>query len=127
MTGTFRIGARGGVVGEGTMLQAGMPRVRFPIRITSLGSTQPLTEMSTTNLPAGKGRPARKADNRLSRKCVNLDASQLYGPPPHLTGIALSFYLFIFECEYGSLYRQHLRSAPFDVFHFHTYKTGRFF
>jgi hypothetical protein len=32
----------------------------------ALGSTQPLTEMSTTNLPGGgggKGRPARKADN----------------------------------------------------------------
>jgi hypothetical protein len=28
-----------------------------------LGSTQPLTEMSTRNLPGGKGRPARKADN----------------------------------------------------------------
>jgi hypothetical protein len=27
----------------------------------ALGSTQPLTEMSTWNLPAGKGRPARKA------------------------------------------------------------------
>jgi hypothetical protein len=25
--------------------------------------TLPLTEMSTTNLPGGKGRPARKADN----------------------------------------------------------------
>jgi hypothetical protein len=29
----------------------------------ALGSTQPLTEMSTTNVPGGKGRPARKADN----------------------------------------------------------------
>jgi hypothetical protein len=29
----------------------------------ALGSTQPLTEMSTGNLPGGKGRPARKADN----------------------------------------------------------------
>jgi hypothetical protein len=29
----------------------------------ALGSTQPLTEMSTTNLHGGKGRPARKADN----------------------------------------------------------------
>jgi hypothetical protein len=26
-------------------------------------STKPLTEMSTRNLPGGKGRPARKADN----------------------------------------------------------------
>jgi hypothetical protein len=29
----------------------------------ALESTQPLTEMSTRNLPGGKGRPARKADN----------------------------------------------------------------
>jgi hypothetical protein len=29
----------------------------------ALESTQPLTDMSTRNLPGGKGRPARKADN----------------------------------------------------------------
>jgi hypothetical protein len=29
----------------------------------SLGSIQPLTEISTRNIPGGKGRPARKADN----------------------------------------------------------------
>jgi hypothetical protein len=29
----------------------------------ALGSTQRLTEMSTRNLPGGKGRPARKDDN----------------------------------------------------------------
>jgi hypothetical protein len=29
----------------------------------ALGSTQPLTEMSTRNLPGGEGRPAHKADN----------------------------------------------------------------
>jgi hypothetical protein len=29
----------------------------------ALGSTQPLTEMSTRNLPGGKGRLAREADN----------------------------------------------------------------
>jgi hypothetical protein len=28
----------------------------------ALESTQPLTEMSTRNLPGGKGRPAREAD-----------------------------------------------------------------
>jgi hypothetical protein len=28
-----------------------------------LGSTQPLTEMGTRNLPGGKGRPVRMADN----------------------------------------------------------------
>jgi hypothetical protein len=30
---------------------------------TVLGSTQPLTEMSTKNLPGGEGPPAHKADN----------------------------------------------------------------
>jgi hypothetical protein len=29
----------------------------------ALGSTQPLTEKSTRDLPGGSGRPARKADN----------------------------------------------------------------
>jgi hypothetical protein len=32
-------------------------------RAMALGSTQPLIEISTRNLRAGKGRPARKADN----------------------------------------------------------------
>jgi hypothetical protein len=32
-------------------------------RTMAPGSTQPLTEMSTRNIPGGKGRPARKADN----------------------------------------------------------------
>jgi hypothetical protein len=57
------------------MLQAGTSHVRFPdeveffsllytsSRTMALGSTQPLTEMSTSNLPRGNERPARKADN----------------------------------------------------------------
>jgi hypothetical protein len=32
-------------------------------RTMALGSTNRLTEMSSRNLPAGKGQPARKADN----------------------------------------------------------------
>jgi hypothetical protein len=32
----------------------------------ALGSTQPLTEMSTMNIPGGKGRPVRKADNLIA-------------------------------------------------------------
>jgi hypothetical protein len=32
-------------------------------RTMALGSTQPLTEMSSRNLPGGKGRPARKTGN----------------------------------------------------------------
>jgi hypothetical protein len=34
-----------------------------PSRTMDLGSTQPLTEMSTQNLPEGKGRPTRRANN----------------------------------------------------------------
>jgi hypothetical protein len=63
------------------MLQAGRSRDRVPMRwifpnlpnpsglTMALGSTQPLTEMSTRNLikeknkPGGKMRPARRADN----------------------------------------------------------------
>jgi hypothetical protein len=67
-------GARGSVVGWGTMLQAGRwasspDEVDFfnwpnpSSRTMALGSTQPLTEMSTRNIPEDKGRPARKADN----------------------------------------------------------------
>jgi hypothetical protein len=32
-------------------------------RTVALGLTQPLTKMSTRNLPGGKKRPARRADN----------------------------------------------------------------
>jgi hypothetical protein len=58
------------------MLQAGRSRVLFPMRsldfsidlilaaaLWPLGSTHPVTEMSTRNLSGGKGRPAHKADN----------------------------------------------------------------
>jgi hypothetical protein len=37
-------------------------------RTMALGLTQPLTEMSTRNLPGGKGRPAREAD-KLTAIC----------------------------------------------------------
>jgi hypothetical protein len=37
-------------------------------RTMALGSIQPLTEMSTRNLPGGKGRPARKSD-KLTAIC----------------------------------------------------------
>jgi hypothetical protein len=39
----------------------------------ALGSTQPLTEISIRNLPGGKGRPARGADNLTD--CVDVGAS----------------------------------------------------
>jgi hypothetical protein len=57
------------------MLQAGRSLVRVPdevdffilpnpsSRIMVLGLTHPLTEISTRNIPGGKKRPARRADN----------------------------------------------------------------
>jgi hypothetical protein len=71
------IRARSSVFHWGTMLQAGRPRVWFPMRslvfffnwpnpssrTMDLWSIQPLTEMSARSLPGGKGRPACKADN----------------------------------------------------------------
>jgi hypothetical protein len=42
----------------------GLPNLSLPSSCTmALGWTQPLTEMSTRNLPGGKGWPAREADN----------------------------------------------------------------
>jgi hypothetical protein len=61
-------------------------------RTMALGSTQPLTEMSTRNLSGGQGRPVRKSGqpslNRLSR-C----GTQPHGPSLPVTEIALPFYL----------------------------------
>jgi hypothetical protein len=76
------------------MLQAGRSPVRVPdeadffnlpnpsSRTMILRSTQPLTEMSTRNLPGGKKRPARRGDNLAAiyepnvSKCESLNLSQ---------------------------------------------------
>jgi hypothetical protein len=66
----------------------------------ALGSTQPLTEMSTRNLPGGKERQARKADN-LTAICEPIvykmwgpQRLQPYGPSRPITRIVLPFFTF---------------------------------
>jgi hypothetical protein len=91
--------ACGSIVGWGTMLQAGRSRDRIPDEVyffswpnpssctMALGSTQPLTEMSTRNIPGGDGRPARKADN-LTAICEPIVYKMW--EPQHLTTLWVS-------------------------------------
>jgi hypothetical protein len=81
------------------MLQAGRSRDQIPdevdfsnlpnpsSRTMALGSTQPLTEMSTRNIPGGEGRPARKAD-KLTAICEPIVYKMW--KPQHLTALWVS-------------------------------------
>jgi hypothetical protein len=53
----------------------------------ALRSIQPLTEMSTGNIPGGEGRPARKADN-LTAICGAIVYKMW--EPQHLTALWVS-------------------------------------
>jgi hypothetical protein len=70
-----------------------------------LGAAQPLTEMSTRNLPGGKKRPARRADNlppSMSRMSENVGASTSRNPKG-LHGLYRdNFTFFNFNIQPGS-------------------------
>jgi hypothetical protein len=68
----------------------------------ALGSTQPLTGLSTRNLLGCKGRPALRADKLTAifeptvwTKCGNLDVSQPCGSSRPVTRIALLLLLLL--------------------------------
>jgi hypothetical protein len=71
------------------------------------GSTQPLTEMSTSDLPGGKERLTRKTDHLtavyepLVKKCGSLNVTQPYWPD---TGISLPFVYICIGIIFNSLY-----------------------
>jgi hypothetical protein len=69
-------------------------------RTMALVSTQPLTEMSTRNIPGGKGWPVRKADN-LTAICELIVYKNVGASTSHsLIGLhgPLQGYLYLYLC-----------------------------
>jgi hypothetical protein len=67
----------------------------------AMGSTQPLTEMSTRILPGGKGRPMRKANNLTAicePICLENVGASTFHKPMGLHGLLQAFTCFIQLC-----------------------------
>jgi hypothetical protein len=60
----------------------------------ALGSTHPLTDMSTRNIPGGKGRPVHKAEN-LTAICEPI-VYKMWEPNPMGLHSPLQGYLYLY-------------------------------